>query len=212
MALARLRLAGSRGPLPATPRPAVRKGHACRAPLSRRRRGKGRASARHARSRRPVRGWPCWHRKNHPRFAVNGKNWLFFVSTAGNWFGNTAAAQPCCLVGAQGFRCAPALRPPRPPPAHSALAPAGSGCPAFQLACRWRRFSGCGRRASGWRHLARGVVGLVVAGSVLTQPPDWPVVPLNVDIKITKLQNLGHGFQLVNLFLFRGLYAYCHQK
>ena len=124
MALACLRLAGSRGPLPATPRPAVRKGHACRAPLSRQRRGKDRASARHARSRCPVRGWPCWHRKNHPRFAVNGKNWLVFVSTAGNWFGNTAAAQPCCLVGAQGFRCAPALRPPtQPSPLRARAAP-----------------------------------------------------------------------------------------
>ena len=71
-----------------------------------------------------VRGWPCWHRKNHPRFAVNGKNWLFFVSTAGNWFGNTAAAQPCCLVGAQGFRCAPALRPPtQPSPLRARAAP-----------------------------------------------------------------------------------------
>lgn len=38
MALARLRSPVSRGPLPATPRALVGKGHACRAPLSRRRR------------------------------------------------------------------------------------------------------------------------------------------------------------------------------
>lgn len=180
MALARLRLAGSRGPLPATPQPAVRKGHACRAPLSRRRRGKGRASARHARSRCPVRGWPCWHRKNHPRFAVNGKNWLFFVSTAGNWFGNTAAAQPYCLVGAQGFRCAPALRPPRPPPAHPPTQPSplrARAAPLLSvvtLSAGVRVLAGCAP--------AQSVIGAgpwsAGRGEFRAQPTPWPVVPL----------------------------------
>ena len=147
MALAQLRPTVSRGPLPATPRPAVGKGHAWRfvlfPPFVPARAAPAPATPAAGCS---VRGWPCWRRKTA----------LFLRSTAqiGRFSRHTIA-----LV--RQLRCEvwPATSPTRP----LSPRPKGSGCPALSvvpLPAGVRVRPAASRRSPSW---ARGRGRLVVA-------------------------------------------------
>ena len=167
-ALARLRSPVSRGPLPATPRALVGKGHACRAPLSRRRRWARAAPA----PARPaagslVRGWPCSVllvlRKN-PWFCGRPQEMAVFQV----WRLKAGLASPLLrsrVAGGLSARLplrsspAPATSPARPKPSRRK----GARAAPLWLVFRWLRFRRWSRSCLRCAVSRRGRVGLVVA-------------------------------------------------
>ena len=183
MALARLRSPVSRGPLPATPRALVGKGHACRAPLSRRRRWARAAPA----PARPaagslVRGWPCSVllvlRKN-PWFCGRPQERAVFQG----WRLKAGLATPLLrsrVAGGLSARLplrsspAPATSPARPKPSRRK----GARAAPLWLVFRWLRFRRWSRSCLRCAVSRRGRVGLVVAGATPELSLFWPPICL----------------------------------